>query len=281
MPVLDEQATILAQLAALAQQRYDGAWELVVVDNGCSDRSMHLVEQWRAHLPGLTIVDARSRRGLNYARERGTAAARGDFLAFCDADDVVTPGWLAALTQAARDADVVGGPLDFEELNDELRQVWWPRSRMTGLRHGGYGFLHYAAGGNCGIWTDVARAVGWDQSFAFGSSDIEFSWRAQAAGYRVGFAPGAIVRHRYRPSLRGMLRQQFAYGYSEALLYRRFRGSGLPPSSTREALRRWGWLVRRGLDLVGSRERRGRWLVVAAHRCGRLAGTVRWRVVFL
>ena len=101
MPVLNGEEHIGDQLAALAAQTYRGEWELVVVDNGCRDRSMEIVREWAPRLPSVTIVDATARRGLNRARNAGAAAARGDFLAFCDADDVATPGWLEAMAEAA------------------------------------------------------------------------------------------------------------------------------------------------------------------------------------
>jgi glycosyltransferase involved in cell wall biosynthesis len=85
IPIRNGEAYLDAQLAALAAQAYDGAWEVIAVDNGCTDRSIEIVESWREGLPALVVADARDRRGLNYARNRGAAAATGDFLAFCDA----------------------------------------------------------------------------------------------------------------------------------------------------------------------------------------------------
>src|SRR5205085_6844888 len=112
VPVRNGERHVGDQMAALAAQDYDGPWEVVVVDNGSTDRTAEVVARWRDRLPSLTVVDASNRRGLNHARNAGRAAARGDFLAFCDADDVATPGWVSALAEAAAQADLVSGAIE-------------------------------------------------------------------------------------------------------------------------------------------------------------------------
>jgi glycosyltransferase involved in cell wall biosynthesis len=277
LPVRNGEPHLAEQLASLAAQRYAGDWEVLVVDNGCTDRSMETVERWRARLPELRVVDARDRRGLNRARNAGAAAARGDFLAFCDADDVTVPEWLELLAVAGATADIVGGPVDSEALNDGRPKRWNPTEPITRLSSS-YGFLPYAPGGNCGIWADVARAVAWDESFGFGASDIDFAWRAQLAGYRAAFAPGALIRRRYRTSLRSTAKQYFRYGVSEPHLFRLYRRHGMTRDA--QALDTWRWLARSG-HLLLTDTGRGRWVRVAASKCGRTCGSLRWRVVYL
>src|SRR4051794_41093928 len=146
IPVLNGEPHVGDQLAALAGQSYDGDWELVVADNGSTDRTIEIVESWRPRLPSLTIADATARRGLNHARNAGASAAHGDLLVFCDADDVANPGWLEAMARAAADADIVGGRLEWETLNDPVVRAWRPQKPMTDLVTG-HGFLRYAPGG--------------------------------------------------------------------------------------------------------------------------------------
>ena len=278
IPIRNGEEHLGAQLASLAAQTYGGPWEVVAVDNGCTDRSIKIVESWRDRLPTLVVVDACARRGLNYARNAGAAAARGDFLAYCDADDVTTPSWLEELAGAAARADLVGGPVEQEELNGQLQRAWqWSESLMS--LPSDYGFMPYPPGGNCGIWADVARNVGWNESFGFGSSDIDFGWRAQLAGYQVAFAPGALIRRRFKGTLRSSMRQYFRYGVSEPHLFRHWRRHGME-RDIRKAVATWLWLAR-SLPLLKSEGGRGHWLLMAALCCGRICGSLRWRVAFL
>jgi glycosyltransferase involved in cell wall biosynthesis len=280
IPVLNGERYIRHQLEALESQDYDGEFEIVVVDNGSTDRTREVVEAFGGRLPGLRVADGSARRGLNHARNTGAQAAAGDFLAFCDADDKVDSGWLSAMAEAARGADIVGGALEFDELNHPVHHAWRPSAPQyeLPLKHD---FLVALPGGNCGVWADVALSLGWDPSFTFGSSDIEWSWRAQLAGHRLAFAPGAVVQARFRTRKREVTRQWYEYGKSGGWLYRSFRHHGMPRTDTRAALKEWRWLARHVPDLASTTERRGYWLRLAAYRFGRVVGSVRWRVLFL
>jgi glycosyltransferase involved in cell wall biosynthesis len=281
VPVLNAEAHVAEQLAALAAQTYAGDWELVVADNGCTDRTIAIVESWAAKLPALTIADATSRRGLNHARNAGAAAARGELLVFCDADDVATPGWLDAMVTAARDAELVGGRLEFESLNDPVVRAWRPKAGVMTALVRDHRFLPYAPGGNMAVWARVAREIGWDEAFTFGSSDHGFAWHAQLAGHRIAFAPDAVIQQRFRRTMLATARQFYRYGRSGPQLYSAFREHGMPPPDNRDALRRWRKLARTLPDLFASRELRGSWVRTAAFRVGRLVGSARARVLCL
>jgi len=268
------------QLAALASQTYAGDWELVVVDNGCTDRTLEVVRGFAGRVPGLRIAEARTRRGLNHARNAGARVARGDFLAFCDCDDVASAGWLAAMAEAARSADLVGGRNEWETLNDPLVVAWRPSKPMTDLMRD-HGWLRYAPGGNLGVWTSVAREIGWDERFTFGSSDQVFAWEAQLAGYRLAFAPEAVMQLRFRRNISGTARQFYRYGHSGPKLHRVFQHAGIPRPDNRTALEIWRDLLVGLPDLWGPRERRGHWIRKASFRLGRLVGSARARTLVL
>jgi glycosyltransferase involved in cell wall biosynthesis len=279
MPVLNGEAHIDDQLAALARQTYRGDWELVVADNGCSDGSIGIARAWAPRLPALTIADATKGRGLNHARNVGAFAARGDFVVFCDSDDVVSPGWLEAMAEAAPHADLVGGRLEWDELNHSPVRAWGRQSPMTALTVG-EGFLPYPPGGNMGVWKRVIRDVCWDERFTYGSSDHSFGWHAQLAGHTLVFAPDALIHQRFRTTLWATARQYFRYGRSAPRLHRMFRPMGLKPDN-RAALEAWRRLLVTLPDLWVSPQTRGRWIRRAAERVGRLTGSIRERVLCL
>jgi glycosyltransferase involved in cell wall biosynthesis len=278
VPVRNEVSDLPEQLAALAAQTYCGPWELIVCDNGSVDGTPQLAASWRDRLPNLRVVDASDRAGINHARNVGVQHARGDFITFCDGDDVVSRDWLRALVEAAALADIVGGALERERLNGANPTSPPHVANSLPLKHN---FLPGVDGGNCGVWRPVAMEVGWDEDFTFGGSDIEFAWRAQLAGYRVAYAPQAVISVRHPDSLRTLARQWYLYGESESKLFRVFRGRGMRRSRVGEAARVWAWLLIHARDVRGAAEARRRWVRLASYRAGRLAGSVRERTLFL
>ena len=280
LPVLDAAQSIVQQLGALAAQDYEGDWELIVVDNGSTDGSRELAAEQLAAQASGRIVDASGRRGASHARNAGARVARGEFLAFCDADDLVSLGWLRELADAARCGDLVAGRFDVERLNEPVVRAWHDAPPLDHPLHG-LDFLPFASGGNCGLWAAVFWQLGgFDEELAAGE-DIDLSWRAQLAGYRLAFAPDALVHQRFQHRLRALAAQHFLWGQVTPTLFRDFRAVGMPrPGVLRVALE-WSWILTTWpLNLWSSRWR-GRWVRETALRAGRACGSLTARVVYL
>ena len=269
MPARNARPTLEAQLEALRAQDYAGPWELVVADNGSTDGTAGLTRRWARTLP-VRVVDAASSRGAGFARNRGWRSARGDLIAFCDADDVVDSRWLSRLTETAEEVDLVGGPYEFGRLNDS-RCPWWEGASLPV----GLNFLPFMVGGNLAVWTDVLTALGGFNETYHAEEDVELSWRAQLSSLRLGFAPDAVVHCRERTRRASIAMQAYRVGYQQPHLYRDFRAHGMPPSGLGRVPPLVGWL------LMGMSPARRDGCRRTCEQLGRLAGCVRYRVLYL
>ncbi|MFB9378736.1 glycosyltransferase family 2 protein [Kineococcus gynurae] len=217
--------TLVEQFAALAAQRTTFSFEVLVCDNGSTDGTRDLVAAWTGRLPGLRWVDASARRGAGAARNVGAAEAAGEWLAFCDADDVVDPDWLQALGTALLTAPVVAGRFGMEALNAPWAREARAADQQDGLQNSPFPpYLPHAGAGNMGLHKAAFDAVSGFDPEALYLEDTDLSWRLQLAGYSLVFCAEALVEIRLRASMGRLYRQGYNYGASEAWLQQRYAG---------------------------------------------------------
>lgn len=92
VPAFNVEATIARTLTALLAQTYI-AFEIIIVDDGAVDRTNEIARSFTDD-PRVRVI-RQVNRGLAGARNTGIAAARGDVIGFCDADDLWMPEKLA------------------------------------------------------------------------------------------------------------------------------------------------------------------------------------------
>lgn len=101
VPAHNEEEYILRTLKALQCQRYSN-YEVIVVCNGCSDRTAALARE-RCH-----VLIETEERGISRARNRGARAARGELLVFLDADTILEPDGLRLIGRRFKRTDAAG-----------------------------------------------------------------------------------------------------------------------------------------------------------------------------
>jgi glycosyltransferase involved in cell wall biosynthesis len=87
-------------------------WEVLIVNNNCSDDTDEVVGQFANNLPIRLLHE--KRQGLSNARNCAVEAAKGDYILWTDDDVIIDPNWLAAYVNAFRTwphAAVFGGPI--------------------------------------------------------------------------------------------------------------------------------------------------------------------------
>lgn len=257
-------ATINEQLDALSRQSFTGNWEVVVVDNGSVDDGPVLVEHHP--LERMSLIRAPWERGQAFARNIGAFAKVGEAvpegLLFCDQDDVVDDDWVAAMARGLHQFDILGGSYELYRLNGN-RSQWRPCPMRADIMNCP---LPFTSGSNLAIRASVFSGIGgFRTGYRGGGEDADLCWRAQLAGYSLGYAPDAIVAYRFRHRLRDHLRQQSGYGRSSVQLAARFPELEhvRPPGPAREI----AWLTSR-FPLLLSPGGRGRWLGSAGYWWG-------------
>ncbi|PPQ38921.1 Glycosyl transferase family 2 [Rhodoblastus acidophilus] len=201
IPHLNQPDALGACLASLAAQSLPrDRFEVIVVDNGSATPPDEVVA---AH-PGARLLHE-SRPGPGLARNAGVAAARGETLAFIDADCRAHPDWLrniAAGLAAAGPGVVLGGDV----------RIWRAQARRANAIEAyesvfAYRFKHYIEKqGYAGTGNLALHRADFDRVGPFGgieiAEDMDWGKRAGAAGLRFRYAPDMVVFHPARATMR-------------------------------------------------------------------------------
>jgi glycosyltransferase involved in cell wall biosynthesis len=231
-------------LRSLAAQ--DAAdFEILVVDNASTDETAELARQFAGREPRARVVREEV-LGLSAARNRALAEARGQVVAFIDADAVADPAWLSALGRAFREepaAAVVGGRVLVRWGSPPPR--WWapaldevfnrfdypePRKEMR--------YPRYPYGTNLAVHVEIGRRLGGFHTrlgrhgqALLAAEEVALCWRAECAGHKVVYTRDALVHHLGRNELATrsyILRRALAHGSSQRLAEKL---ADIPPGS--------------------------------------------------
>ena len=209
IPCLNGARTLPELFDALADQSLDEDWEIVVADNGSDDGTVEVIERYQERLPQLRIVDASARRGQSFAMNTGAREARGEWLAFCDADDVVGVGWLSAVATALERHELISYAQDEARLNPNWLQESRERIFSYSLPTTWFPpFVPFTGAGCMAMHREVFEELGgFDEQMPL--EDLDFCLKAHLQGRELVLAPDAVLHYRYRQTYGGIFRQAY------------------------------------------------------------------------
>ena len=212
IPVLNDARRLRLCLETIACNHYPAdRVEVVVVDNGSVDGSAAIAMNAGATVlerPGLRVGDLRN---------DGARAARGDILAFVDADHEIDPDWISSAVLALREPSVaaVGAPYHAPENGTWVQHAYDAlRGRLPGRRE-----VEWLGSGNLAVWQQAFDThEGFDTTLET-CEDVDLCRRLWQSGREVWYLPfmegchlgGASSRHRPLASLLDHHRSMWAY----------------------------------------------------------------------
>jgi glycosyltransferase involved in cell wall biosynthesis len=216
IPTFERSTRLASCLHSLARLDYPrDRFEVIVVDDGSETPPEAVVNDFRD--PFHVFLVKQSHAGPAVARNNGAARAKGQFLAFTDDDCEPDPQWLNALASTLiQKPDAAVGGRTLNALRDN------PYS-MTSQLLVNYLYSYYNtdphkavffASNNLALPADRFRTIGgFDIAFPRAAGeDREFCDRWLNLGYRMIYAPEAVVRHSHFLEYRTFCKQHFNYG---------------------------------------------------------------------
>ncbi|HUT75058.1 MAG TPA: glycosyltransferase family 2 protein [Armatimonadota bacterium] len=213
IPNRNGRAVLPGCLAALEAQTYRGFSTLVVDDASTDD----CIARVRCDFPAVGILQLPRGLGFAGAVNSGIRATRAPYVALLNSDAEPAPDWLAELVPAIEQHPEVGwcaSKMLFPNgLINSAGQVFLPRGHAADI---GFGeperpefaqprYVFGACAGAALYRRRMLQAVGlFDDDFFMLAEDVDLSFRAQLAGWRCLYVPGATVIHRHAATRRAL-----------------------------------------------------------------------------
>lgn len=177
-------------------------YEVIVVDNGSKDDSVRLL---REEFPRVRTVELPENRGFTGGNNAALPHARGEFIATLNNDARPERDWLDRLVEAAAPEDVgicasrllVDGTGVIDSAGDSYLTTMAARKRGTAAEP-----LFSACAGAALYRRRMIDEIGFfDDDFFLIYEDVDLCFRARLRGWRVVYAPEAVVHHQVSHTL--------------------------------------------------------------------------------
>jgi GT2 family glycosyltransferase len=206
IPTWNGRDLLKACLQALTTQTLEPA-EIIVVDNGSHDGTADWLRATQSH---VTLVTLSKNRGVATAFNTGIAKASTPLVALLNNDVIAEPAWLAELVTGMGSDVSIGScaskmlfahdRVTINAVGDVYHVNGIPGNRGVWEHDNGQydtpDYVFGASGGAALYRATVLADVGpFDENFVSYCEDVDWSFRAQLAGYRCRYVPSARVYH--------------------------------------------------------------------------------------
>ncbi len=202
----NEKRHVLECLDSLRRLEYPNL-EIIVVDNGSTDGTQKIIKE---KFPELKLIQNKENLGFAEGNNIGARHATGDYLLFLNNDTVVDENMINELVKVAESDDKIAilGPKIY--FYDRRNVIWFAGGKLKTYGTTHYGFnekdvgqhdkirdVDFVTGCALMIRKSMAKKIGlFDPFFFIYYEDLDLSLRAREAGYRVIYAPKAVMWHK-------------------------------------------------------------------------------------
>lgn len=204
------------------QEPKDWGVEIIIVDDGSSDETKRMIsdfkKKWGIDLKYICQVDS---HGPATARNRGIRGAAGPYLVFIDDDSFIQGAWLSELMKpflscnpriAGVRGNVISDDDDPSSLSSALGKYIYASADGT------------TATNNIAYRRSVLLEAGlFDERFQYpAGEDTDLGNRIKDLGYRIVFAPGAVVKHPHENSWEAFRNKSIIRGRGGATYFKKW-----------------------------------------------------------
>ena len=236
IPAYNAEKTIRKCLEPLMSQDYAEEYEVIVVDDGSTDSTPHMVSEFNK----VRLIKQEN-AGPAAARNKGAAEAEGEILLFTDADCVPEHNWISEMLKPFNENKEVIGvkgryKTNQKEIVARFVQLEYEDKYNYMLKNKYIDFIDtYSAGFKKESFLEMG---GYDTEFPVAcAEDVELSYRLSNKGYKMVFNPDAIVYHTHPNRLLDYLKKKYKFAFWRMLTLKKNPNKATKDSHTPQIMK--------------------------------------------
>ena len=229
IPVYNRPDEIDDLLKSLIKQTYSEYFEVVIMEDGSTEKSDKIAFKYREKLPIKYLFKPNTGAGLS--RNLGMKNALGNYYIILDSDVILPPTYLEIVSKqlVTNFTDAYGGPDaahdSFSDLQKAINYSMTSFLTTGGLRGNKKSPAKFQPRSfNMGLSKKAFKETGGFSNRKIGE-DIELSFRLWEKGFKTQLISDAFVYHKRRTSILQFFRQTFNFGKERPFLNKQFKGS--------------------------------------------------------
>ena len=223
----NEEGNIGTILTSMVDQ--EKPFEIIIVDSLSSDRTLEIAESFKDKFDELYIYQYESMPGggKNY----GVEQAKGECVAFVDADCTASPLWLKSMRESAQEHRIVVGNTinvstsKFDVSSSGRIHFYWKGKEVTW------------PGCNILYKKSIFQELGGYDPNLVSAEDIDLNIRAVERGCKIYYDEDAALYHRMRSNISSLAKQMFWRGHGRGQIMEKHGGA----CQVRRDFSGWGW----------------------------------------
>ena len=234
IPAFNSSSTISSCIESVLKQGFKD-FEIIVVNDGSTDETEKIVKKFS----GVRLL-SQENRGPAAARNLGASKAKGEIVAFIDADCIASEDWLDEVVKTFEDKEVAGVQGSYKcnqkELIARFIQVEIENRYKKMLKASK---LDWIGSYSAAYMREVfLREAGYDEKFRKASGeDPELSFKLSKKGYKLVFNQNAVVYHSHPTALWKYLKSKFQHAFWRVRLYSKHREKIVQDSYTPQVIK--------------------------------------------